>query len=92
MNRLRKIAVSKLNKEPLLRYGLALYYNAYFDLDTERNHGQGWTSIPWHSIIHYADVYGLDEDQTERLVAHIKAMDHANIKKLSDDAEAKKGT
>ena len=67
------------------------YFDAFFDLDSERSHGMGYTRIPWTSIAEYAMFYSLDEDQTERLFTHIKAMDAAYIKRLAADADAKKG-
>lgn len=80
--RLRGKAPDKFNESPDLRYGLELYYNAWFELDTERSHGSGWTFIPWSSVVRYIEFYELNEDQAERMFAHIKAMDNAHIERL----------
>lgn len=90
--RLRGKVPDKFVNGPELRWGLELYFEAYFDLDTERSHAAGFTSIPWSSIVRYAQLYDFDEDQTERLLVHIRKMDNANIKKLSDDFESKHGS
>jgi hypothetical protein len=89
--RLKKEVPKALIDEPELRAGLELYYSAFLDLDRERSHGMGWTRIPWTAIAHYAAFYEFDEDQTERLFAHIRALDDAYLKQLDEDAEAKKG-
>jgi hypothetical protein len=88
--RVRGKAPEKFVGGPELRWGLQLYYDAFFDLDTERSHGFGYTRIPWHCIVAYAMYYNLDDEQTEELVTHIQAMDSAYIKKLKDDADAKR--
>jgi hypothetical protein len=75
---------------PELRWGLQLYYDSFFDLDSERSHGSGYTRIAWSSIVNYAAYYEFSEDQTERLVAHIFAMDVAYINTISAEAEAKR--
>jgi hypothetical protein len=81
----------KLNNVPELRWGLQMYWEAFGDLDTERNHGMGWMYIPWSSIVRYAEFYELDDEQTDRLLTHIQAMDRAYVKQLIADADAKKG-
>jgi len=74
-----------------VRWGLELYYDAFWELDKDRSHGSGYTYIPWSSIIRYIEVYELDEDQAERLQAHISAMDNAYIKHLADKQDTTKG-
>lgn len=88
--RIRGKAPEKFTNEPELRWGLQLYYDAFHDLDTERSHGMGWTRIPWSSIIRYAEFHRLTEDQTERLLVHVRDMDRAYIARLIEDAEAKR--
>ena len=78
-----------VRKQPEMRDGLYLYFDAFFDLNHERSHGMGLTFIPWSKIVNYAVFYEFDVDQTDRLLHHIKAMDSAYIKKLSDEREAK---
>jgi hypothetical protein len=40
--------------------------------------------------VRYAGYYGFTDDQTSRAIDHIFAMDIAYIKKLDEDAEAKR--
>jgi hypothetical protein len=90
--RLRGKVPDKFLNEPEVRFGLELYYDAFWELDRDRSHGSGYTHIPWSSIIRYIEVYDLDEDQAERLQAHLKAMDNAYIKALADKQDAKNGS
>lgn len=76
---------------PELFLGLQLYYEAFFDLNSERSHGMGLTAIPWSRIKDYAVAYEFDEDQTENLFIYIRAMDNANITYL-ESKQPKKET
>lgn len=69
--------------------GLDLYFNAFLDLDTERNHHTGFSYIPFNSIVSYAKLYDFDEEQTEDLIYLIKQMDSAHIAKLQKKKDAK---
>lgn len=80
--RLRGKVPEKFVNGPELLWGLELYFNAFFDLDTERSHSNGWTYIPYSAVAAYAVLWAFDEDQTERLFTHIKAMDSAHIERL----------
>lgn len=81
----------QIESGPELPNHLIIYYEAFWDLDTERINAFDRGRIPWHSIAAYAMFYALDEDQTDRLIAHIKAMDLAFLNKLREDADSKKG-
>lgn len=74
---------------PELRPGLELYLKAFLDLDTERSHGMGLTSIPWSSIRDYAKYYSFDERQTDELFYHIRSMDEENLKRLDEKIKSK---
>jgi hypothetical protein len=82
----------RLKSGPELRWGLQLYFDAFNDLNTERSHGSGWTRIRWSDVVRYAEYFDYTEDQTDRLLAHIFAMDIEYINKLDADAEAKRGS
>lgn len=77
----------RIANAPELEDGLEVYFEAYFDLDTERHHGMGLMQIPWSKIQMYAEAKSFDEEQTEELHAYIRAMDNANLARL----EKKKG-
>ncbi len=70
---------------PKLRLGLGLYFNAFFDLDSERSQGFALGRIPWLAIKQYAKHYDLDDEQTDCLIYFIRAMDVAHLKRLEKD-------
>ena len=53
---------------PVLREGLQIYLQAFFDLDTERNHGMGLMYIPWSKIKNYAEFYNFSFEETQDLL------------------------
>jgi hypothetical protein len=69
---------------PKLALGLSLYWNAFFDLDSERSHAFAPTTIPWSKIREYANLYEFDEEQTEDLIFLIRKMDKAHLEKMKD--------
>jgi hypothetical protein len=74
--------------EPVLRMGLEFTLLAFFDLDTERDHGNGWQRIPWTSILQYAYHYELGDEQCERFIKTLQSMDHAHIERLEEKRKA----
>jgi hypothetical protein len=81
--------VGRLATKPTLPTGLILYYEAFFDLDTERNHGMGLASIPWSAIVRYGEYYDLDTDE---LIYFIRAMDNAYLARLARENKGGKDT
>ena len=78
----------RIANAPELETGLQLYLQAFFDLDSERSHAQGLTSIPWTSIAAYAMAFELDEEQTEDLYFFIRKLDSEHLKKLAAKQKA----
>lgn len=74
----------RIANAPELMPGLQMFLQAFFDLDAERTHALSLTPIPWTSIRGYADAYAFDEEQTEDLLYHVRAMDNAHLKRLSN--------
>jgi len=74
---------------PVLNMGLQLYIQAFFDLDSERNHGAAPTAIPWSSMAAYADAYDFDAEQREDLFTYVKAMDASHLKRISEKMKVK---
>jgi hypothetical protein len=74
----------RIANAPELAPGLQLYIDAFFDLDSERSHGQGLSQIPWSSITNYAKAFEFDEEQTEDLFFFVKRLDGEHLKRLSD--------
>lgn len=77
---------------PRLFEGLEIYFQAFFDLDTERHHGNGLMPIPWSAILRYARYNEFDERQTSDLMFYIARMDSWNLNHLAEKqkADAKK--
>lgn len=81
--------VGRLAAKPKLPTGLILYYEAFFDLDTERNHGMGLASIPWSAIVRYGEYYELDTDE---LLFFIRKIDNAHLERLAREVKSGKNT
>lgn len=66
----------KIANKPHLHLGLALYYNAWFELDTERNRAEG-ERIKRSACFEYAYDYEFSEEQREDLWFYVQHMDRA---------------
>jgi hypothetical protein len=62
----------RIKNKPNLFFGLALFYNAWFDMDSERDRPK---RITRGMCFNYAQDYDFDEEQTEDLWYHISRMD-----------------
>lgn len=77
----------RIAERPELFLGLALYYNAWHDLDSERQvNDAGVGRIPITAMLTYAKAFGLSTDQTSDLCRYLRQMDAAYIKYLRDKA------
>ena len=54
----------KILNAPSVSEDNAFYFDAFFDLDTERDYSFGAGPIKWSSIKDYAVYHNLDEDQS----------------------------
>ena len=72
---------------PELTQGLALYYGAFWDLNSCRSIGMGEGPISWLSVDAYATARGFDAEQRDDLHHHISAMDRAYLKHQADERE-----
>ena len=72
----------RIKNAPRLKLGLALYYEAFFDLDAERKHDNSFAHIPRSAMWAYAQQYELSSEQTEDLIYLLREMDLAHIKRL----------
>lgn len=77
----------RIANAPQLRTGLQLYLEAFFDLDSQRNHGFGVSNIPFLYIIDYAKAFEFDDEQTSDLVYLIRRMDGEHCKRLAEKAK-----
>ena len=80
---------NEIKNKPRLRNDLSLYFAAYLELDTERNHREGANPIPMSSIFRYIEFYEIDQDIIRDFVYLIKTMDAANCARVSEDIEKK---
>jgi hypothetical protein len=74
---------------PKIKHSARWYLKAFYDLDTERNHGNGLMKIPRSAILEYAAECGLNEPETYDLVQVIRTVDDAHIERLAADRDAK---
>ena len=73
----------RIKNKPILKSDLIIYFNAFFDLVSDRREN-GF--IPWSSVIQYSIYYEFDSIQTEKLLFFIRALD-AEHKKWIDKTE-----
>ncbi len=57
------------------------------DLEASRQVGMGAGPIWWNTIQDYCERMGLDEEQTEAMHVHVKALDGAYLKNLKKKAK-----
>jgi hypothetical protein len=68
---------------------LLFYYDAFWELDSERQLGMAAGPIPWSAIMLYADAYVLDSYMSELLLFFIRAMDRTYLKYQADQRKNK---
>lgn len=65
----------RIANAPQLQLGLALYYDAFWELDTCRSTGWGYGPIPWSAMRDYAVTFELEPEQEECLYYYVRRMD-----------------
>ena len=80
--------IGDIAEKPELQRNLLGYLDAFYDLDTERHHGNGLMRIPWSKIVGYAEFYGMNVEET---VFFVRKMDDAHIKHLSEKTGGSNG-
>lgn len=65
----------RIENAPQLFEGLSLYFDAFFDLDTTRNHTFGFVRISILDVKEYAQAWEFDPEQTATLLYVIPRMD-----------------
>ena len=71
---------ASLLDEPQLLPGLVLYYEAFWELSSDRQSGFGIGPIPYTSIMMYCRDWDMDDDMTVTFRALIRKMDAHFIK------------
>lgn len=70
----------RIQNAPRLRFGLELYYGAFFDLCSCRLNAWDFGEIPWTATNEYCRTLGLDEDQTEKMHYFIALLDRTYLR------------
>lgn len=78
-----------LRDAPKLWEGLALYYQAFFDLHSCRQRGEGIGPIDWLAIDRYCERNGIEGEQYEDMHFFIARMDHAYLEDVAKQQEKK---
>ncbi len=78
----------KIKNAPQLGFGLNIFYDAYFNLETCRLNGMSMGRIPWTAVQNYCESKGFTEEQTASAQLYIKMMDTEYIK-FSDSKNGK---
>lgn len=74
----------RIQNKPKLRDSLQLTLEAFFELDSERHHGNGLQRIPWSSIINYGRYNEYDSQEMDDFVYLIRRMDNHVLEKLGN--------
>ena len=75
----------KILNAPQVNTGLELYFNAFFELESERQIGMSIGPIPWSSINEYSKVYNLSTEQKECLFYFVRKLDRVYLRKVNND-------
>lgn len=78
----------RIKNKPVLKTGLVLYYDAYFDLDNDRTESH---RIPWTVLTQYVDRYKFSETQEECLIYFARSLDDCYVKWLNKKRGNKDG-
>lgn len=80
----------KIANAPVIYLGLALYYNAWYELDGERDRSK-LEPIRRSSCFEYAVDYGFDDEQKEDLWFYVNEMDREFLKWYHSQLPKSKG-
>lgn len=81
----------RIANKPRLFTGLQFLLESFYELDTERHHGNGLMSIPWSSIARYAKFHGFGYDDTVEFAYLIRELDSAIIALMASEQRSKMG-
>lgn len=71
------------NPKVELKKRLEMYLTAFYELDTERTHGETLSPIPASAVRQYARDFGYNESQYQKLRYFVPKMDAAHLKRLA---------
>ena len=67
---------NSLLDEPALLPGLGIYYDAFWELSSDRSSGMGVGHIPYSSLMAYCKEWELDEDMAFLMKKLVRKMDN----------------
>lgn len=70
----------RIAEAPELRIGLQVYFQGFFDLDSER---ERLSPIPWTAMKAYCQFNEFDDEETDDFIYLIRKMDSANLERLA---------
>lgn len=80
---------SSIPDEPELMEGVAVYLEAFYDLNTTRVNGMGVNAISWLNVRAYAEYKQFDEYQSYFLHKVVKALDPIFLEYANDPKKHK---
>lgn len=81
--------IKKRESRPSLAMGLEFYYNAFWNLCTERVFHEVVLGLAWSKIQEYADYYEMDFKDAEKFHYIIKKMDTAYVQNMRENGKPK---
>lgn len=75
--------LKELGAQPKLAEGDLFYFNAFYELDTERSHGMSLVRIPRSAVMDYAAECGLANQDAYDFLYVIRQLDDANLEALA---------
>ena len=80
----------KIQEAPTLLPGLDIYFEAFYDLGSERINGMSVGEIPWRAAWFYArERLGMDEEEASRFWFLVKQMDIVYINHIENKNKPK---
>lgn len=73
----------RIANRPRIEATETFWYQAFFDLDTERSHGNGLTKIPRSAMVAYAKECGLTEIEKFELIFVLRRVDDEHLDELA---------
>ena len=75
-----KIPDNLIKERPVLKFGLELFYQAFFELNYDRQSGMDIGYIPWTSIRLYVEYHEFDKELSNEAFFFIRGLDNAYVK------------
>ena len=73
----------RVTNKPKLASGLMFFFDAFYDLDTERSLAD-LHPIPWSKIVLYAEYHQLKREEADDLLYLIREVDNAFLRRLAE--------